>query len=40
MIVKILSFLESSLLLLVLNAIEQTIQDTSRFHYSEEIEIN
>jgi hypothetical protein len=40
MIINFLSFLESSLLVLILNAVEQTIQDTGRFGYSDDIEID
>jgi|RhiMetdeSRZDD1v2_1073273.scaffolds.fasta_scaffold473021_2 hypothetical protein len=42
MIVKFLSLLNSFFLLLALNAVEQTIQDKTRFHYyddSDEIKI-
>ena len=39
MLIKVLSLLESSLFLLVLNAIELTIQDTGRFGYSDDTEI-
>lgn len=40
MIIKFLSFLESSFLVMVLNAVEQTIQDKGRFGYSDDIEID
>jgi len=40
MIFKFLCFLESSFLVLVLNAVEQTIQDRVRFRYSNDIEIS
>ena len=33
MIVKFLSFLNSLFMLLALSAVEQTIQDKTRFHY-------
>jgi hypothetical protein len=39
MLIKFLSLLESSLFLLVLNAIELTIKDTGRFGYSDDTEI-
>gem|GEM_PF-1678265 len=40
MIMRLLSFIESAILLMVLNAVELTIQDNVRFHTSDEIKIN